>query len=80
MTKAIASMSANNILDRELIYSSNLPILVLGYLEFILALVYLPVKITIPVMCPAANTVFAQAVLSNPKDSRFPYPEYEPKN
>lgn len=68
ITKAIPSIRANSILDKEFIYSSNLPIFVLGSLEFILALVYLPVKMTIPVIWPAANTVFAQAVLSNPKD------------
>lgn len=45
-----------------------------------LALVSLPVKITIPVMYPAARTVLAQAVLSSPNASLLPYPEYEPKN
>lgn len=55
-----------------MIYSSNLPNLVAGYLEFILALVSCPVKITIQVICPAAKTVLAHAVLSKLRDSFLP--------
>jgi hypothetical protein len=50
-----------------------LPIFVRGYLEFIFDLVYLPVNITIPVICPAASTVLAHAVLSKFNDYFFPF-------
>jgi hypothetical protein len=56
-----------------LISSSNLPILVDGYLEFIFDRVYLPVKITIAIMDPAATTVLAHAVLSKLRDYFFPF-------
>lgn len=74
MTSARMSIITKRTLDRWLIYSSNLPILVLGYLEFILDLVYLPVNITTPIIQPAASTVLAQAVLSKFSDYFFPYP------
>lgn len=74
MTRASISIMTKRTLDKWLIYSSNLPILVLGYLEFILDLVYFPVNITTPIIQPAASTVLAQAVLSRFKDYFFPYP------
>ena len=70
--RANISINTNNTLDKWLISSSNLPILVLGSLEFIFALVYLPVKITIPIIDPAATTVFAHVVLSKLNDYFFP--------
>jgi hypothetical protein len=67
------SMITNRTLDRWLISSSNLPIFVEGYLEFIWDLVYFPVKTTIAIMEPAATTVLAHAVLSKLNDSFFPF-------
>lgn len=55
-----------------LIYSSKRPTLVLTCLEFIWERVSLPVKITKAIIEPAANTVFAQAVLSKFKDYFLP--------
>lgn len=72
MTKAKINIITKRTLERWLISSSNLPIFVLGYLEFIFDLVYLPVKITIPVICPAASTVLAHAVLSKLSDYFLP--------
>jgi hypothetical protein len=69
--RARSTMIKKRTLERWLIYSSNLPILVLGSLEFILDLVSLPVKITIPIIIPAASTVLAQAVLSRLRDYLF---------
>jgi hypothetical protein len=66
-------MTTNNIFEIWLISSSNLPILVDGYLEFIFDRVYLPVKITIAIMDPAATTVLAHAVLSKLRDYFFPF-------
>jgi len=71
MISAKMSMKTNKTFDKWLIYSSNFPNFVLGYLEFIFALVYFPVKTTIHVICPAARTVFAHAVLSKLSDYFF---------
>jgi hypothetical protein len=72
MTNAKINIMTKRTLERWLISLSNLPILVRCSLEFIVDLVYLPVKITIPIICPAANTVLAQAVLSKDSDYFFP--------
>lgn len=80
MTKARHNIKTKRILDNQLIYSSNLPILVVGYLEFIWALVSLPVKMTKPTIQPAAKTVLAHAVLSRLKAYLRSSPEKDPKN
>ena len=80
MISAKISINPNRIFDRKLISSSKRPILVLGYLEFIFALVYLPVKTTIPIIYPAAKTVLAHAVLSNPRAYLLSSPENDPIN
>ena len=72
MISAKITISKNKTLDKWLISSSNRPILVRGYLEFILDLVYLPVKITMAIIDPAATTVFAHAVLSRLSDYFLP--------
>lgn len=74
ITNAKMSIITNKTFERWFIYSSNFPILVLGYLEFIFDLVSLPVKITMPIINPAAHTVFAQAVLSKFNDYFLPSP------
>ena len=55
-----------------LIYSSKRPTFVFTCLEFICERVYLPVKMTKVIIEPAANTVFAHAVLSKFKDYFLP--------
>ena len=72
MMRARMSIKMKRTLERWLIYSSNLPSLVFGSREFICALVYRPVNTTIPIIDPAATTVFAHEVLSRLKDSFFP--------
>ena len=71
--KASISIRTKRTFDKWLISSSNLPILVFGYREFMFALVSLPVNITTPIIEPAAKTVFAHDVLSRLKDYFFPY-------
>lgn len=72
MINASISIMTNRTLEIWLIYSSNLPIFVEGYREFIFDRVYLPVKIAITINEPAATTVLAQAVLSKLKDYFLP--------
>ena len=72
ITKARTNIKTNKILDSQFIYSSKRPILVRGYREFIWALVSRPVNTTKPIIHPAANTVFAQAVLSKLSAYLFP--------
>lgn len=72
MTSAKMSMITKSTLERWLISSSNLPILVRGSREFIFDLVSLPVNMTMPTMWPAAKTVLAHAVLSKFKLSFLP--------
>lgn len=54
--------------DKELTSISNLPILDLGYLEFIAILVSFPEYTTIPKIFPEAKTVLAHKVFSNFND------------
>ena len=72
MIKANISIRTKSTFDKWLIYSSNLPIFVLGSLEFMFALVYLPVNMTTPIIEPAAKTVLAHDVLSKLRDSFLP--------
>jgi hypothetical protein len=62
----------NNTFDMRFIYSSNLPIFVFICFEFIWDRVYLPLNITIPIIEPAATTVFAHPVLSKFSDYFLP--------
>ena len=72
MIKAKINIIRKSTLDKWLIYSSKRPILVEASLEFILDLVSLPVKITNPIIEPAATTVLAHAVLSKLSDYFLP--------